>query len=514
MRKSLSKFKKILSVMMTAAVLVSMLPTVSLAENSEVSDIGTKDTHVRESSPKENDRTNNENRNGESKTPQDSAYNKSNGVESGIRKSPASPGNNENAKPESPDNPAPKKPAKKIKICLDAGHAGYENKGCKVKKGNKSVQYWESVMTWKLTNYLKKRLETYPNVKVVMTKKSRNDDHGVYDRGRMAKGCNMFLSIHSNWAPSNKTDYPLAIVSAKTKKDGKVLYNKAYPLAKKLVIAVKDTIKTKQNYQIWTKKNNDGTNWYGVIRGAAAVKVPGIILEHSFHSNKSVCGWLLTDANLIIMANKEAEIIKKHFDVEGSSGGYITEAKKPAKVLSAPAKFSSAGINYNQTLSKWNKVSGAKGYKLYRASSKKGKYKLVATVKGLSYKDKKLTSGKVYWYKVKAYRYVSGAVQNGKYSKIDPAKPRPVKPKFSLKAKSKYIGISIGYVAGAKGYRIYRATSKNGKYKYVKNLKGRYWKDKKVKHRKRYYYKVIPYTIFRGNKVNGYYGSAKSVKAK
>ncbi|MEA4922259.1 MAG: hypothetical protein VB031_02695 [Eubacteriaceae bacterium] len=71
---------------------------------------------------------------------------------------------------------------------------------------------------------------------------------------------------------------------------------------------------------------------------------------------------------------------------------------------------------------KWSGVSGSSGYKVYRAKSKKGKYKLVKTVKKgktISWMNKKLKKGKKYYYKVKAYRNVGGkAVVYGSYSKI------------------------------------------------------------------------------------------------
>ena len=60
---------------------------------------------------------------------------------------------------------------------------------------------------------------------------------------------------------------------------------------------------------------------------------------------------------------------------------------------------------------KWNKVSGANGYIVYSATSKNGKYKAVKTIKKastLNFTQKKLKKGKNYYYKVCAYRTVSG----------------------------------------------------------------------------------------------------------
>ena len=59
----------------------------------------------------------------------------------------------------------------------------------------------------------------------------------------------------------------------------------------------------------------------------------------------------------------------------------------------------------------WKKVNGASGYEIYRATSKNGKYKKIATVKKNSakttYKDRKLAKNKKYYYKVRAYKTVN-----------------------------------------------------------------------------------------------------------
>ncbi|MEA4922541.1 MAG: S8 family serine peptidase [Eubacteriaceae bacterium] len=68
---------------------------------------------------------------------------------------------------------------------------------------------------------------------------------------------------------------------------------------------------------------------------------------------------------------------------------------------------------------KWKKVSGASGYKIYRAAKKKGKYKKVATIKKgktVKWTNKKLKKKKKYYYKIKAYRKVSGKLVYSTYS--------------------------------------------------------------------------------------------------
>ncbi len=194
---------------------------------------------------------------------------------------------------------------KKVKIMLDAGHAGRYNRGY-------FRRYYESQMNWSLTNYLKNELKKY-GFTVGMTKKSLWQDMSVYRRGKKARGYHLFISIHSNWSGSKRADYPLAIVSSKHKKK---LYKKAQPIGKKLANQIRATMRTRQKAQVWIKRQRDGRDWYGVIRGAAAVNVPAVILEHSFHSNPSKCKWLMKEANLKRMAAAEAKVLAKHYGMK------------------------------------------------------------------------------------------------------------------------------------------------------------------------------------------------------
>ena len=93
--------------------------------------------------------------------------------------------------------------------------------------------------------------------------------------------------------------------------------------------------------------------------------------------------------------------------------------KKPAK----PSLTVKAGRK--QAVLTWKKVSLASGYQVYRASSKNGKYSLVTTIKKgstVSCTNKKLTTGKTYYYKVRAYRTVGGKKVYGAYSSVKAVK--------------------------------------------------------------------------------------------
>ena len=189
-----------------------------------------------------------------------------------------------------------------MKICIDAGHYGKYN------RSPVNPAYYESDMAWKLHKYLAEALKLY-GITVVMTRTSQAGDMKLEERGRKASGCDLFLSIHSNACQDSAADYPLACccVSGKVDKLGQQLADKVHAI-----------MGTRQAGRIWKRQGNGG-DYYGVLRGAAKVGVPGILLEHSFHTNKAATNWLLKDANLKKLAEAEAEVIASYFGLKKSS---------------------------------------------------------------------------------------------------------------------------------------------------------------------------------------------------
>ena len=92
---------------------------------------------------------------------------------------------------------------RKIKICLDAGHTGSKYNQSPVVKG-----YYESAMVWALHRKLKDKLEAR-GFEVITTRPGIDTAMDVYDRGIMAKGCDLFLSLHSNACGTESVDYQI-----------------------------------------------------------------------------------------------------------------------------------------------------------------------------------------------------------------------------------------------------------------------------------------------------------------
>lgn len=187
-------------------------------------------------------------------------------------------------------------------VCLDAGHYGKYNRSPAV------PEYYESEMNWKLHLLLKAELEKY-GIKVTQTRSNQAKDMELYDRGAASKGCDLFLSIHSNAAGSyvaESIDYPVVYVQLDGKGD---------TLGKQIATAIEQLMATKQKGKIATRKGSSGKEYYGVLRGAAAVGTMGMIIEHSFHTNTNATKWLMNESNLKKMAQREAELIAQWFDV-------------------------------------------------------------------------------------------------------------------------------------------------------------------------------------------------------
>lgn len=276
-----------------------------------------------------------------------------------------------------------------IKVCLDAGHYGKYNRSPVVKS------YYESDMTWKLHKLLAKYLKKY-GIKVVKTRSIKSKDLELHTRGTKSKGCDLFLSKHSNAAANEDVDY-VAVYCLADDKNVKC-DDISKEIAEKLAPVIADVMGVKQGYKVLTRKadydrNRDGflnDNYYGVLHGARTVGTPGLILEHSFHTNKEATKWLLDDSNLDKLAKAEAEVIAEYFNVVDKKKksvyyskytGNSTQIDIVLKAIGVPARYRGS-ITARRPLAKANgitgtyKGTGAQNRKLIR-KAKKGKLKKV-----------------------------------------------------------------------------------------------------------------------------------------
>lgn len=225
--------------------------------------------------------------------------------------------------------PKEEKPVgKTFKVCLDAGHYGNYNAGAV--KG-----YYESVRMWKLTELLAKEL-TDRGITVIKTRSNQATDLALTSRGKKAKGCDLFLSMHSNAAGAESVDYPVAYVP---------LNGTGTAIGQKLADIVADVMGTVQKGRTATRKGSVGADYYGVIRGAVAVGVTGVILEHSFHTNPKAAAWLMNDANLAKLAKAEADCIAEWLKETAKSSSQTLQVAKRKSAAYNKAYKTTADLN-------------------------------------------------------------------------------------------------------------------------------------------------------------------------
>lgn len=207
------------------------------------------------------------------------------------------------------------KPLAGVRICDDAGHYGKYNRCPGI------PAYYESEVMWKLHLLQKQYLEEL-GATVITTRDNFIYDLTLASRGKKSEGCDLFISNHSNAVGKGMNEgvdyvavYHLVSDASATCDDiSKEIANKLAPV-------IADVMDTKQGYKVLTRKsdndkNGDGVlndNYYGVLHGARSVDTPGLILEHSFHTNSRTVNWLLNDNNLDKLAKAEAEAIAEYF---------------------------------------------------------------------------------------------------------------------------------------------------------------------------------------------------------
>ena len=165
---------------------------------------------------------------------------------------------------------------------------------------------------------------------------------------------------------------------------------------------------------------------------------------------------------------------------------------------------------------KWNKVTGADGYRVYKYNSKTKKYEKLKDVKGTSLKISKLKADTAYKYKVRAYTKDDGTIWGIYSSAFETAtkcKTPSIKKLTTTKGKASF---TWSNVSGESGYEVYYSTKKDSGYKKVASYKTNVVKGSKnkLKSGKKYYFKVRAYKKTASGTVYSAWSPVKSVKVK
>ena len=181
---------------------------------------------------------------------------------------------------------------------------------------------------------------------------------------------------------------------------------------------------------------------------------------------------------------------------DGTAGAWssivsVTYRAASTGTLSAPAVTGGNDSQGRPTL-KWNAVSGAAKYEVYRARSLNGDYIKYSTVTGTSYTNTSyIESGNTYYYKVRALDANGTA---GAWSSIVSVTYKQTLPAPTVTGGNDAQGrptLTWKAVTGAAKYEVYRARSKDGDYiKYSTVTGTSYTNISYIENGNTYYYKV------------------------
>ena len=403
--------------------------------------------------------------------------------------------------------------ASNVVVVLDPGHGCWDSGAINSRLGLK-----EKDLTLAIANYCKAELETYPGIKVYMTRTSDNQPGITYDgktvgstteslHRRIAfaksKKAKYFISIHINSIASASVSgatvyYPNGNYNAKKAANGKAV---AAQIQKQLVaLGLK-------NNGIRIRNSEDGSrypdgslrDYYGVIGGAMEAGFPGIIVEHAYISNDSDCvNYLNSPAKLKRLGVADATGIANHLGL-----------KKTIKLGKTKIKSAKA-VGFNEVHLTWKKLKKVSGYYVYRRTEK-GDWKNIGRTDKRSFVD---TTGKTntkYYYAVAGYisagvgekcEAVSVVTNNGQVTTIAAANAT-----FNANM------VSWGAVPGAGGYMVYRREGKSGSFSVLTPLgtPQTSFEDNTAKCGKTYQYRVRAFRMVSGKAIYGKYSSKKTI---
>lgn len=191
-----------------------------------------------------------------------------------------------------------------MKICIDAGHSLGQN------ISPADPAYSEGTRMFRLQKFLRQALERY-GAEVICTRQRVEDNPNLYERGQMAKGCALLLSLHSNAVGeqvNDNIDYVRVYYSVN---------RRGQALAQAMSELIASVMGTRQLPQYLVRYNGAGDrDYYGIIRHGVEAGAVSLLLEHSFHTNREMTRWLMVDEHLYRLAEAEAALIAEYYALE------------------------------------------------------------------------------------------------------------------------------------------------------------------------------------------------------
>lgn len=190
-------------------------------------------------------------------------------------------------------------------IVLDPGHGGSD-------PGTSYNGVSEKNVNLKIAQYVKAELETYSNVKVIMTRTS-DTYPTLLERSQIAGNykADFFISIHCNM-----------LASKSSAANGSEVYASLSPnysasTAKMGNLVMSELVKAgMKNRGVKTVRGESGQDYYAVIRNTVAKGVPAILIEEGYLSGSSDHAMLTSDAGQRKIGVANATAIANYFQLK------------------------------------------------------------------------------------------------------------------------------------------------------------------------------------------------------
>ena len=231
---------------------------------------------------------------------------------------------------------------------------------------------------------------------------------------------------------------------------------------------------------------------WNAVSGAAKYEVYRSYSENGTYTKYSTTtGTSYTNISYIENGNTYYYKVRA-LDAKGTAGAWSNIVSVTYKqTLPAPSVTGGNDSQGRPTL-KWNAVTGAAKYEVYRARSKDGDYIKYSTVTGTSYTNTSyIENGNTYYYKVRALDANGTA---GAWSSVVSVTYKQTLPAPTVTGGNDAQGrptLKWNAVTGAAKYEVYRARSKDGDYiKYSTVTGTSYTNTSYIEDGNTYYYKV------------------------
>lgn len=215
-------------------------------------------------------------------------------------------------------------------IVIDPGHGG-DNLGADYNG------YLEKEMNMKVANAMCEELKKYDGITVYLTHSSAEDNMSIRERAEFAASVNAdyLFCLHFNMSVDNKLFGSEVWISA---------FGEENREGYRFGCIQMDTMKEMGLFLrgVKTKLNDDGKDYYGILRYCQEFDIPAALIEHCHLDHKNDTDFCDSEADLLAFGIADATSVAKYFGLKSSilNVDYSDFSEKP--ILSAGTLYAQA----------------------------------------------------------------------------------------------------------------------------------------------------------------------------